>query len=283
MDVFSPSLGSYSVSFFLFLLPYSSFVHFTKSQIKIWIQWVEIKTEASHSENSSWKWGSKQNSGSRCQIVPERCKDFLVSILVCDFAWWEIKSKFLQAQWNHRSAIVWVRGPSSKAGCSVLGAHKQPALPLSYHMKLISLWQARAWEFTTAVKSQAPGSRDGTISITPPSKALQMTCIVSVKITKSQISTITVTNFLVSHSNPIASISLPEVIGCLHIVSIVIHIPSHWNAPMTLLCGHFSFSFTPRWQNDRMSLSGLQEFNELLLKCFPHNWFKIQISNFACV
>lgn len=66
-------------------------------------------------------------------------------------------------------------------------------------------------------------------------------------------------------------IPLPGVTGCLHSVSIVIHMPSHWNAPMTPLCGHFSFSFSLRLQNDRMSpvsLSALQELNELSLKCF---------------
>lgn len=39
-------------------------------------------------------------------MVQRRCKVFLISFLECDSAWWEIKSKFLQANWSYRGAIV---------------------------------------------------------------------------------------------------------------------------------------------------------------------------------
>ncbi len=77
---------------FSILTPVSPFYSFS---FKRCIQWVKIKIEASPSENSSWE--QKQNRGRRCQIVQGRCKVFLISILECDFAWWKIKSKLLQA------------------------------------------------------------------------------------------------------------------------------------------------------------------------------------------
>lgn len=181
---------------FLFLHQYSYFTHFPRSrQIRRCIQWVEIKFEASHSENSSSQRDQKQNRKSRRQTVRGRCKVFLISILECDFAWWEIKSKLPQAHWSYRGAIVRVRGPSSKRGCLVPGARVQPALPLCYHMKQISLWQAGAEEFTAAVKSQAQETAPPTI--TPPAATQPVTSLVSVLITKSEISRITDINFLV--------------------------------------------------------------------------------------
>lgn len=59
-------------------------------------------------ENSSWQ------QRKQTPTVQRRCKVFLISILECDFAWWEIKSKLLQAHLSYRGAIVEVRSPSQQ-------------------------------------------------------------------------------------------------------------------------------------------------------------------------
>lgn len=143
----------------------------------------------------------KQQRASRRQIVRGRCKVFLISILECDFAWWEIKSKLVQAHWSYRGAFVRVHGPSCKSGCLVPGARVQPALPLCFHMQQISLWQAQ--EFTAAVKSQAPET-------TPPPINHRPTCcnpasdLSVVVVTKLHIFEITGMNFLVLNRGTIA-------------------------------------------------------------------------------
>lgn len=114
------------------------------------------------------------------------------------------------------------------------------------------------YETNLTVTRRSPGihccceissTKESTTTINPPAATQPVTSLVSVLIVTP----------------------LPGVTGCLHGVSIVIHIPVYWNAPMTLLCGHFSLRFSPQQQNDRMtsaSLSGPQELNELCVICF---------------
>ncbi len=105
------------------------------------------------------------------------------------------------------------------------------------------------YETNLAVTSRSPGihccceissTRDGTTTMNHHPSCCDPTSDLSVCARHNQkISQITGINFLVLPPSP-------RLTGCLRRVSIVIHIPSHWNAPMTLLCGHFSLWFSPR-------------------------------------
>lgn len=114
-----------------------------RANVKLPRPWIALDNETKNN-----------NRRSRRQIVPRRCAVFFLlnAILECEFAWWEIKSKFLQAHWSYRGAIVQVCGPWSKAGCLVGPACSQCCLCAAIRNN--SHWRATAREFTAAVKSQ---------------------------------------------------------------------------------------------------------------------------------
>lgn len=120
-------------------------------------------------------------------------------------------------------------------------------------LKQILLWQARAQEFTMTVKCQAMEMAPPP-PITPYALTQPVTSQGPVIITKFP-KLLALTSFFF--------LTIAGVTGCLHSVSTVINILSHWNAPMTLLCGHFSFCFSPRWQMTACLVSSPGDFNEL--------------------
>lgn len=151
---------------------------------------------------------TKKNTTKERQSLRYDFSSLLVSILDCDFVWWEIKSES-QLQRCHCAR------PSQQE--RLFGAVGQCCL-------CVKKWsKSQCDKFRNAPPRQWRHHRH------PPQLDLFAVCHnkKNSKFSKSLTST-----SLFSSGTP-----LPGVTECLHGVSAVIHIPSHWNATMMLPCG----------------------------------------------